>query len=176
MHHDFSRNYFELFGLEPRFGVDALRLDQCYRELQSAVHPDRFTHLPENERRVSMQWATQVNEAHRTLKNPLLRAEYLLAMKGVDAQVESNTTMPAEFLIEQMEWREAVMEARAGDDLEELEKLSARVRAERAHRVDEIGVLIDEQGAYDAAAAAVRRLMFIDKLAADINEAIESLD
>jgi molecular chaperone HscB len=176
MYHDFSRNYFELFGLPVSFKLDELRLEQAYREVQSAVHPDRFAHLPESERRVSMQWATQVNEAYRTLRQPLSRAVYLLGMKGVDAEAESNTTLPPEFLIEQMEWREAVSEARAGDDLDELEQLAARIRADRAERVTEIAGLIDEKGDFHAAAAAVRRLMFVEKLAADIFEAIEHLE
>ena len=176
MHHDFSSNYFELFGIAPRFCLDAAVLDQCYRELQSTVHPDRFAHLPESERRVSMQWATQVNEAYRTLKSPVPRALYLLSMHGVESGGESNTTMSPEFLIEQMEWREAVMEARAGDDLEALENLATRVRAERQNRVAEIGALIDERADYPAAAAATRRLMFIEKLGRDILDAIESLD
>ncbi len=176
MHHDFSRNYFELFGLPARFRLDAAVLDECYRELQSAVHPDRFAHLPEAERRVAMQWATQVNEAYRTLKNPVPRALYLLSLKGVDAGTEANSALPAEFLIEQMEWREAVMEARGGSDLEELEKLSSRVRAERQKRVEEIASLIDDQSDLDTAAAATRRLMFIEKLGVYILDAIESLD
>lgn len=176
MHLDFTRNYFDLFGLPLRFGVDMLWLEQGYRELQSTVHPDRFAHLPEGERRASMQWATQVNEAYRTLKNPLTRAQYLLGLRGFDAQAESNTTMPTQFLIEQMEWREAVAEARAGDDIEALEQLAARVRAERGTLTGEIARLIDEADDGPGAAEALRRLMFIDKLEADIVEAIDTLD
>lgn len=175
MYLDFTRNYFELFGLPVCFRLDIAQLEQGYRELQSTVHPDRFAHLPEAERRASMQWATQVNEAYRTLKNPLARAQYLLGLQGFDAQAESNTTMPAEFLIEQMEWREAVSEARAGDDVDELEKLAHRVRGERGALVDKIATLIDEARDYAAAAGALRRLMFIEKLEADISDAIDAL-
>ncbi|MEY3201091.1 MAG: hypothetical protein RIR70_641, partial [Pseudomonadota bacterium] len=115
------------------------------------------------------------NEAYRTLKSPVPRALYLLNLKGIEAGAEAHTSLSSEFLMEQMEWREAVMEARAGDDLEELEKLLARVRGEKQKQVDEIAALIDDQADYPAAASACRRLMFIEKLGSDILDAIDSL-
>jgi molecular chaperone HscB len=75
---DFARNHFELLGLPAQYAVDPARLEHGYRELQSQVHPDRFAAATEAERRVAMQWATRVNEAYRTLRNPLERARYLL--------------------------------------------------------------------------------------------------
>ena len=68
------QEYFSLFGLPERFVIDLVELEAAYRRVQAQVHPDRFAHRPENERRVAMQWATLANEAFRTLKNPVLRA------------------------------------------------------------------------------------------------------
>src|SRR5258706_1485880 len=103
-----NQNHFELFGLPPRCAVDAAALEARYRELQREVHPDRFAAAPESERRASMQLATRVNEAYQTLKSPLRRAVYILRLRGVDPQFETNTAMPSEFLVEQMSWRERI--------------------------------------------------------------------
>jgi molecular chaperone HscB len=120
---DFARNHFELLGLPARYAVDQARLEKAYRDLQSQVHPDRFAASTDADRRVAMQWATRANEAYRTLRDPLERARYLLRLKGFDTEEESNTAMPADFLMQQMEWREAVAGARSARDAAELEKL-----------------------------------------------------
>ncbi len=156
--------------------LDPLALETAYHDLQTRVHPDRFAHLSDADKRVSMQWATRINEAYRTLKNPLSRAQYVLLLKGVDTATESNTAMPPAFLMEQMEWREAVQEARAGEDVDVLDKLLARLRHQHAGVVGEIERDIDRTRDYHAAAAAVRRLMFLEKLQHDILDAIESLE
>lgn len=173
---DFSQDYFALFGLPRTYRVDPARLDQAYHAMQGQVHPDRHAHLPETERRLSMQWATQVNEAYRTLKQPLLRAHYLLRLAGAETDHESNTAMPAAFLIEQMEWREAVAEARASGDHHELEKLMQRMERHGAEIRAEIECAIDAKKDYAAAADAVRRLMFIEKLEHEIEDALEALE
>lgn len=173
---DFAQDYFSLFGLEPRFEVDAARLDKVYLELQSAVHPDRFAHLPESERRVSMQWATRVNEAYRTLKRPLLRAQYLLERRGVDLAHESNTAMPHEFLMEQMEWREALAEAGAAEDIDELEALRRRLGEHSKALVGELREALDGREDWPHAADLTRRMMFMEKLQHDIDEALAHLE
>lgn len=176
MNLDFNQNYFELFGLAPFFGIDGARLDRAYHELQALVHPDRYAHLPETERRLSMQWATRVNEAYRTLKHPLSRAQYLLGLYGVDTHHESNTAMPTDFLMEQMEWREAAAEAREAEDVGELESLHHRLRAQADALFAEVERDIDRKENYTAAADAVRRLMFVLKLKEEIDEALESME
>jgi len=171
-----QQNFFELFGLPARFDLDAERLDRAYRDLQSTVHPDRFVNAPEAERRVSMQQATQVNEAYQTLKHPVRRAAYLLAQHGIDPEFETNTAMSAEFLIEQMEWREAIEEASGSADARELDKLSSRLGGELKHMYAEIGRQIDERGDFPGAADTVRKLMFLEKLGMEIGDAMEALD
>lgn len=173
---DFSQDYFALFGLPRAFRIDTARLDQAYHAMQGKVHPDRHAHLPETERRLSMQWATQVNEAYRTLKQPLARAHYLLRLAGAETDHESNTAMSPAFLMEQMEWREAVAEARAAGDHHELEKLMQRLEKQGAALRNEIETSIDAQKDYAAAADAVRRLMFIEKLEHEIEDALEALE
>src|SRR4026208_2627969 len=107
-----TSNHFELFGLVPAFALDVARLDAAYRDIQAKVHPDRFAHAGDAERRASMQMTTRVNEAYRTLKSPVQRAKYLLELNGVDVAFETNTAMPREFLVQQMEIREKLEEAR----------------------------------------------------------------
>lgn len=173
---DFSQDFFALFGLAPGFRLDATALETAYHDLQSRVHPDRFSHLPDADKRVSMQWATRINEAYRTLKNPLARAQYCLHLNGIDVASDINTAMPADFLMEQMEWREAVAEAQAGEDLDELESLLLRLKHQQASVIEEIERDLDTRHDYQAAACAVRRLMFVEKLQHGILDAIESLE
>src|ERR1700752_4116021 len=92
------QNHFELFGLSPSYGMDEETLEKAYREIQARVHPDRFAHAGDAERRASLQWTTRVNEAYRTLKDPMQRAKHLLELRGVDVAFETNTAMPADFL------------------------------------------------------------------------------
>lgn len=176
MSHHLTQNFFELFGLPARFQVDGEQLDRAYRDLQSTVHPDRFVNAPEAERRVSMQKATQVNEAYQTLKHPVRRAAYLLAQHGIDPQFETNTAMPAEFLIQQMEWREAIEEASGSADARGLDQLSSRLGGELKHMYAEIGRQIDERGDFPGAADTVRKLMFLEKVRMEIGDAMEALE
>ena len=133
---NFQQNHFELFGLPAKFRVDLAQLEQAYRGIQSRVHPDKFVHASDADRRASMQSATQVNEAYRTLKSPLARARYLLGLQQVDLQSESNTAMPPEFLLEQMQWREAVEDAAQRPD--ELVALAERLGREMQEQYAEL--------------------------------------
>src|SRR3954453_12946404 len=100
------QSHFDLFGLQPAFAVDEERLQSAYREIQSRVHTDRCAHAGDAERRASLQWTTLVNEAYRTLKDPVQRGRHLLALHGVDVALESNPQMPPNFLMQQLELRE----------------------------------------------------------------------
>jgi len=173
---DFKADHFALFGLNRAFRLDLSDLDSRYRDVQAQVHPDRFVNAGEGERRLSMQWATHANEAYQTLKKPLQRATYLLHLSGHDIQAESNTAMPADFLIDQMEWREAVMEARHGGDHHELEHLHNRLRGDITRRYEELGELLDAAGDHSLATDRVRRLLFLEKLLHEIDDALASLE
>jgi molecular chaperone HscB len=157
---DPRHDHFALFGLPARFALDEAALDQAYRRVQAQVHPDRFVSAGAAERRVAMQWAAQANEAYRTLRSPLKRAAYLCERNGMPIEAESNTAMPAEFLMQQMQWREALDELRDG---EAARLLAQQVEARRAEALARIAASLDERHDYAAAAAGVRELHFIDR-------------
>jgi molecular chaperone HscB len=169
------QNHFELFNLPPQFAVDAAALDSAYRDVQGRVHPDKFVNATDAEKRVAMQWATRANEAYQTLKNPQKRAQYLCELNGVDLQTESNTSMPMAFLMQQMEWREELGDARAGKDSDALEALDKQLRAERKAQLAQIEQQID---AHDFAQAAqgVRALMFLEKFKEEIDHTITAIE
>ena len=168
-------DHFQLFDLPPRFALDMVTLDSAYRSVQGQVHPDRFAAATAAENRVAMQWATQANEAYRTLKSPLKRAAYLCERAGVPIDAESNTTMPTEFLMQQLHWREALDDARAGCDGASLQALDSETTAERGRLLDEIGQALDVESDPARAASLVRQLMFIEKFGTEIASALEAL-
>ena len=167
------RNHFELFGLTPAFALDREHLDRAYRDIQSKVHPDRFAHAGDVERRASMQMTTRVNEAYRTLRNPVRRAKYLLELNGVDVGFETNTAMPREFLMEQMELREKLEEAR---DVAALAHLQMHLSVKARELEAQIAERIDARQDYSSASDPVRRLMFLERFGEDIAAAYETLD
>jgi molecular chaperone HscB len=148
-------------------------LERSYREIQSRVHPDRFAHAGEAERRASLQWTTRVNEAFRVLKNPVSRARHVLELHGVDVAFETNTAMPADFLMQQMELREALEDAK---DAAQLDRLKKQLRASRSSLEDEIAEAIDKKKDYAGAAGLVRKLQFLDKLDSEIDAAYETIE
>ncbi|SFU87333.1 Fe-S protein assembly co-chaperone HscB [Pseudoduganella namucuonensis] len=169
------QNHFELFNLPQRYAVDAEALNGAYRDVQNRVHPDKFVNATDAEKRVAMQWATRANEAYQTLKNPQLRARYLCELNGVDLQTESNTSMPGAFLMQQMEWREELEDARAGKDLELLETLDGQLRAARKDLLKDIEARCDA-GDYHAAAQDVRAMMFLEKFGEEVRFAFDALE
>jgi molecular chaperone HscB len=173
---DYTRNHFELFGLPATYALDREKLDAAYRELQNAVHPDRFAAQPDAEQRVAMQWATQVNEAYQTLKHPVNRGVYLLNLQGIDALHAGNTRMAPAFLMQQMEWREAIDAARSGQRVDALDALSGDLRAAHRRIEAQLAELIDQRHDYTAATESVRQLRFMDKLIAEVGEVYEELE
>jgi molecular chaperone HscB len=169
------QNHFDLFQLPARFAIDMGALDAAYRDVQGKVHPDRFVNATDAEKRVAMQWATRANEAYQTLRNPQKRAQYLCEQNGVDLKTESNTAMPMAFLMQQMEWRDALGEARAGKDINALEALDAEVKADRKARLGEIGGQLDA-GDFEHAAQGVRALMFLEKFGEEVDRALNALE
>ena len=168
-----TSSHFELFGLPPAFALDLSRLDAAYRGIQSQVHPDRYAQAGDAERRASMQMTTRVNEAYRTLKSPVRRAQYLLELNGVDVGFETNTAMPPEFLMQQMQIREQLEEARNAPTLDLLRK-DLQVQAEELEsRIEE---QIDGKRDFAAARELVRKLMFLERFGEDIDAAYEALE
>jgi molecular chaperone HscB len=168
------QNHFDLFHLPQRFAIDNAALDKAYHEVQSRVHPDKFAHASDAEKRVAMQWATRANEAYQTLRSPFRRAAYLCELNGIDLQIESNTAMPGAFLMQQMEWREALEEAKATKDIDALEKLEAELHAARKSEIEKIGGLLDAHD-YANAAQGVRQLMFLERFGEEIGHIFEAI-
>lgn len=173
---DLSRNHFELFGLPQRFRFEPAVLDRAYHALQGAVHPDRHATATDAAQRLALQSSARVNEAYRALKDPVARAHYLLSLHGIDAFSETDTSLPLTFLERQLERREAAGEAAAARDAGALAALHAAVMAESAELERHLAVLLDTEGAWDAARARVRELKFLQKLAADVDAMLAELD
>jgi molecular chaperone HscB len=168
------QNHFDLFHLPQQFSLDSGALDKAYHEVQNQVHPDKFASASDAEKRVAMQWATRANEAYKTLKSPFKRAAYLCEINGVDLQTESNTSMPMAFLMQQMEWREALDDARAQKNRDALETLDTDLRAARKETVAEVGTLLDASN-FVQAAEKVRQLMFLEKFADEVSNVFDLL-
>ncbi len=176
MEFDFNRNHFELFGLPVAFDLDAALLESAYRQLQGQVHPDKYAHLSDAEKRASMQWSSRVNEAYQTLKSPLDRAVYLLQLNGIDALAQSNTQLPMDFLMQQIEWREAIQEAARSSDLTALQRVEREIAAQTQAWRERLSVELDRQHNLEAATATVRQLKFVDKITAEIDDTYAILD
>ena len=168
------QNHFELFHLPQQFAIDLKALDQAYREVQNQVHPDKFARSPDAEKRVAMQWATRANEAYQTLRSPLRRATYLCELHGVDLETESNTAMAPAFLMQQMEWREALDDARAARDVNALAALETELADTRREQLEQIGAALDSED-YRKAALGVRQLMFLEKFGDEVAAAFDRI-
>jgi len=166
-------NDFQLFGLPERQAQARADIDALWKALQAEVHPDRFTAEGAAAQRVAMQWAMRVNEAYQRLRDPLARAAYLCELRGAPVQAQNNTQMPAAFLMQQMEWREALDEASGEAALEALDGDAARAETVA---LAEAQRLLDEAGDAPAAASQVRALMFIQRFRADIDKRLAALD
>ncbi|MEP6739451.1 MAG: Fe-S protein assembly co-chaperone HscB [Caldimonas sp.] len=169
----FDRDDFELFGLPRRFALDRAELDASRRALQAEVHPDRFAASDAAVRRVAMQWAVRVNEAHERLGNPLKRATYLCELQGTPIAAEDNTAMPAEFLMQQMAWREKLDDARSAA---EVQAVAGEVDGQRRSAYARLGQALDDAHDFGQAAQEVRALMFVERFAADVDERLHRLE
>jgi molecular chaperone HscB len=168
-----SDDYFRFFGLNQQFKIDLPALDQAYLAIQKEVHPDRHARGSDSEQRLAMQMATLANTAYQSLKNPIQRGLYICQLHGVDAKLETNTAMPAAFLMRQMEWRESLDEQE--EDLPALEALMAEVEQSKAETLAEITQAIDGAKNYQRAAELLRGLLFIDKFAVELDDTIAAL-
>ena len=164
---------FELFGLESRFVQDRALIDARWKVLQREAHPDKFAAQGSAAQRLAMQWSVRINEAYQRLKNPLRRAAYLCELRGAPIAAETNTAMPAAFLMHQLEWREAL------DDAESeaaVRAISEQVEALRQQLLMRCEQLLDHDGDAAEAAGEVRGLMFIERFAREIDDRLERME
>jgi len=169
---------FELFGLPAAFELDRSQIDLQWKSLQREAHPDRFASEGAAAQRIAMQWSVRINEAYNRLKDPLKRAAYLCELNGAAVNAENNTNMPSAFLMQQMEWREALDDCRAlkANDAkdEALEKLLDEVDGSHAQALKQIAKLIDVEHNFPAAVGQVRALMFIEKFAQEVQHQLDA--
>ena len=164
-----TSNFFELFGLPVSYDVDLSQVQQRYMELQKQVHPDKFANASDQAKRLSMQQTSWINEAQTTLKDPVLRATYLLKLKGVDINLENETTMDAAFLMQQLEMRERLESIRSeADPLDALDAL-AKETSSSADEMMQGFTKSYEADQLDEAREWVRKLQFMQKAVREIN-------
>jgi molecular chaperone HscB len=166
-------NYFELFGLTPKFTIDLNSLDHSFRRLQTEMHPDRYAAGTEAEKRMAMQLSSNLNDGYRALKHPSSRAHYLISLAG---KPEAGNAVSSAFIMAQMEWREAIAEARSSKNISELTALSRRLRQAIAEQENILAVVIDEQSDFNLAAQRVNELRFYEKLRVEIDLALDALE
>jgi molecular chaperone HscB len=164
-------NHFALFGFAERFALDVDALDRAYRDVQAQVHPDRFARASAVEQRVALQWATRANEAYRALRDPLQRAIYLCTLRGQDPADEHDTRMPQAFLMQQLEWRETLDDARAAGDAAAIERLDDALEIMRTGLRDDVERALDRDADAPRAAERVRQWMFVERFADDVQRA-----
>ncbi len=171
-------NYFQLFDIENSFDIDLQNLSSSYQALQKAVHPDKYAHASEQEQRIAVQKSAQINDAYQTLKNPLLRAEYILVERGVDMPNEQSSFSDTSFLMHQMELREMLEEIQFASDIDaalfeaqqvlatEFQQLSKTMQAQISENSEASNI---------SACDNLRKLKFYQKLNVEVDRLEDSL-
>lgn len=165
-------NDFELFDVPVRFAQEVAALEARWKDLQRQAHPDRFATEGAAAQRVAMQWSVRINEAYQRLKDPLKRAAYLCELRGAPIRAHDNTAMPADFLMQQMAWREALDDAADAAALKSLLHDTSQARNQALARAQH---LLDQAGDAAGAAQHVRRLMFIERFAQEVEDRLDRI-
>lgn len=163
---------FELFGLAQKFSQDRAVIDSRWKDLQREAHPDKFAAQGAAAQRVAMQWSVRINEAYHRLKDPVKRATYLCELSGTPVNAENNTAMPVSFLMQQMEWREAVDEAQTTESIEQIALKATQYRRDQLLKIEQA---IDLHQDYKAAVKHVRGLMFVERFIAEVDARLDQL-
>lgn len=170
-----DKNYFDIFGLDEAFSLDQAGLRERFRKLQRKYHPDNYAAASEIEKRMSAQYAAQINQAFTTLKDPVLRARYMLQSRGYRA--DEKTHMDTAFLMEQMELREELEQTRQLEDgLSALMQLADRVGRDYDAKTAELAEALEDPAGprFDDADRLVRELQFFDRMRQEIEEVEEA--
>jgi len=146
---------FDTMGVEPRFDLELDKLAERHRDLSRALHPDRYAGAPAAERRMALGKAIEVNDAYRVLKDPVRRAEALLRRAGVPVGETAEPKPSQALLMDMMEQREELADARRAKDLQAVQKLAASVRTRETAVLNKLGQTL---AALDNAALALPHL------------------
>lgn len=163
---------FELFDVPAQFAQDRTALDARWKDLQREAHPDKFAAQGGAAQRVAMQWSVRINEAYVRLKDPLKRATYLCELNGAPINAHTNTSMPPSFMMMQIEWREALEEAKTAAELEKISHEAAQYEREQLSKIEQ---LLDVAQDYPAAANEVRALMFVARFVGEIEARLDQV-
>lgn len=159
--------YFNLFQLEPSFNVDTEALEQTYRALAARFHPDKFASASAFEQKQAVMMSSTINDAYRTLKSPIDRAAYLLKSQNIDADAPEHTSFSPEFLMQQMEWRETLMDAQMEQNHDAIRALDQEIQEVQSNLYQDLQQAFEQQD-YESAAQWVRHGRFINKLRNEI--------
>ena len=163
---------FELFEIPDQFAQDRIVLDAKWKDLQREAHPDKFAAQGAAAQRIAMQWSVRINEAYNRLKDPLKRATYLCELNGAPIEAHTNTAMPPAFMMMQIEWREALEDAKTAEEIEGIELQTANYKREQLSKIEQF---IDVKHDYRAAANEVRALMFVARFVGEIEARLDKI-
>lgn len=159
--------YFNLFQLEPSFNIDTEALEQTYRALAARFHPDKFASASAFEQKQAVMMSSTINDAYRTLKGPIDRAAYLLKSQNIDADAPEHTSFSPEFLMQQMEWRETLMDAQMEQNHDAIRALDQEIQEVQSNLYQDLQQAFEQQD-YESAAQWVRHGRFLNKLRNEI--------
>ena len=159
--------YFNLFQLEPSFNIDTEALEQSYRALAARFHPDKFASASAFEQKQAVMMSSTINDAYRTLKSPIDRAAYLLKSQNIDADAPEHTSFSPEFLMQQMEWRETLMDAQIEQNHDAIRALDQEIQEVQSSLYQDLQQAFEQQD-YESAAQWVRHGRFLNKLRKEI--------
>lgn len=159
--------YFNLFQLEPSFNIDTEALEQTYRALAARFHPDKFASASAFEQKQAVMMSSTINDAYRTLKSPIDRAAYLLKSQNIDADTPEHTSFSPEFLMQQMEWRETLMDAQMEQNHDAIRALDQEIQEVQSNLYQDLQQAFEQQD-YESAAQWVRHGRFLNKLRNEI--------
>lgn len=159
--------YFNLFQLEPSFNIDTEALEQTYRALAARFHPDKFASASAFEQKQAVMMSSTINDAYRTLKSPIDRAAYLLKSQNIDADAPEHTSFSPEFLMQQMEWREILMDAQMEQNHDAIQALDQEIQEVQNNLYQDLQQAFEQQD-YESAAQWVRHGRFLNKLRKEI--------
>ena len=160
--------YFNLFQLEPSFNIDTEALEQTYRALAARFHPDKFASASAFKQKQAVMMSSTINDAYRTLKSPIDRAAYLLKSQNIDADAPEHTSFSPEFLMQQMEWRETLMDAQMEQNHDAIRVLDQEIQEVQNNLYQDLQQAFEKQD-YESAAQWVRHGRFLNKLRNEIS-------
>lgn len=159
--------FFQIFRLPEQFSINLSELEQSYRALTAQFHPDKFAAHSAFEQKQALMMSATINEAYRVLKNPLHRAAYLLKQHNIDADTPEHTQFAPEFLMQQMTWRETLMDAQINNNTSAITQLRDEIAQQQQQLQHQLQAAFDAEQ-WQIAAQKVREGRFLDKMQQEI--------